>query len=297
MMKKQLSLFALVALVAASIPSVSVAQSNCRATASNPTYQEGASAPLSCELDGTLRTSAGGGGGGTVDQGTGNGGSSPWSITGTVAATQSGGWTVGITGTVAATQSGTWTVQPGNTANTTPWLMNIGQWGSNNVLAGNGATGTGSPRVTLSNDNTAVANWGLGTVGSAAPTGAQMAGVRSGANMVQATQANASAAISGNSAATAQLVALSASAVIHVTSFDFIAAGSANVTLVYGTGTNCGTGTTSLTGAYPLTAQAGIAKGNGQGPVLVVPAGNALCWTNSAAVQVSGSVSYTQFVP
>lgn len=30
-----------------------------------------------------------------------------------------------ITGTVAATQSGTWTVQPGNTANTTPWLAKI----------------------------------------------------------------------------------------------------------------------------------------------------------------------------
>ncbi len=29
-----------------------------------------------------------------------------------------------ITGTVAATESGTWTVQPGNTANTTPWLVN-----------------------------------------------------------------------------------------------------------------------------------------------------------------------------
>lgn len=29
-----------------------------------------------------------------------------------------------ITGTVAATQSGTWTVQPGNTANTTAWLTN-----------------------------------------------------------------------------------------------------------------------------------------------------------------------------
>lgn len=28
-----------------------------------------------------------------------------------------------ITGTVAATQSGTWTVQPGNTPNTTPWLL------------------------------------------------------------------------------------------------------------------------------------------------------------------------------
>jgi hypothetical protein len=28
-----------------------------------------------------------------------------------------------ITGTVAATESGTWTVQPGNTANSTPWLV------------------------------------------------------------------------------------------------------------------------------------------------------------------------------
>jgi hypothetical protein len=37
------------------------------------------------------------------------------------AVTQSGTWTV--SGTVGATQSGTWTVQPGNTANTTAWLV------------------------------------------------------------------------------------------------------------------------------------------------------------------------------
>lgn len=46
----------------------------------------------------------------------------------THAVTQSGAWTVTAnagTGTMAtsAAQSGTWTVQPGNTANTTPWLM------------------------------------------------------------------------------------------------------------------------------------------------------------------------------
>lgn len=169
--------------------------------------------------------------------------------------------------------------------------------GGNTVLTGNGSTGTGSQRVTIASDSSARAVAGEGATGSAAPSGAQQMGMRSGANMVAATQANASVAISGNSAATTQLVALSASAVIHVTSFDFMAAGTANVTLVYGTGTNCGTGTTALTGAYPLTAQAGIAKGSGQGPVLVVPAGNALCWTNSAGVQVSGSLSYTQFVP
>lgn len=41
--------------------------------------------------------------------------SGAFTITGTVAAT----------GTVGATQSGTWTMQPGNTANTTEWLVNI----------------------------------------------------------------------------------------------------------------------------------------------------------------------------
>lgn len=33
------------------------------------------------------------------------------------------GATFPVSGTVAATQSGTWTVQPGNTPNTTPWLV------------------------------------------------------------------------------------------------------------------------------------------------------------------------------
>ena len=53
-----------------------------------------------------------------------------------VNAVQSGTWNIGtltsitnavtVTGTVAATQSGTWTVQPGNTANTTAWLVTQG---------------------------------------------------------------------------------------------------------------------------------------------------------------------------
>lgn len=46
-------------------------------------------------------------------------------ITGTVAVTKSGTWDITNAGTFAvqAAQSGTWTVQPGNTANTTPWLV------------------------------------------------------------------------------------------------------------------------------------------------------------------------------
>lgn len=78
-------------------------------------------------------------------------------VTGTVAATQSGTWTVqpgntanttawlvtGTGGTFPATQSGTWTVQPGNTANTTPWLTSISQGGNTAIVkAGNTFAGT-----------------------------------------------------------------------------------------------------------------------------------------------------------
>lgn len=44
--------------------------------------------------------------------------------TGVVSVDDNGG-SLTVDGTVAATQSGTWTVQPGNTANTTPWLASI----------------------------------------------------------------------------------------------------------------------------------------------------------------------------
>jgi hypothetical protein len=114
-------------------------------------------------------------------------------------------------------------------------------------------------------------------------------------NTINSPLDNSSVAINVSTATTTQLVALSGSTVIYVTSYDVIAGGTGNITFVYGTGASCGTGTTSLTGAYPLTAQAGIAKGSGIGTILKVPAGNALCITTSAAVQMSGSVSYRQF--
>ena len=40
---------------------------------------------------------------------------------------------------VSATQSGTWTVQPGNTANTTPWLASLSQGGNTAQVSAGGA--------------------------------------------------------------------------------------------------------------------------------------------------------------
>jgi hypothetical protein len=120
-------------------------------------------------------------------------------------------------------------------------------------------------------------------------------GANTGGSLTSIVQAGASAPINISSATTTQLVAAVSGKTIYVTAWDVIAAGNGNITLEYGAGSNCGTGTTALTGNYSLAAQFGIAKGNGLGPVLVVPASNALCALTSAAVQMSGSVSYTQF--
>lgn len=100
--------------------------------------------------------------------------------------------------------------------------------------------------------------------------------------------------ISVSTATTTQLVALSGTTQIRVTSLSLIAGGTGNATFVYGTGSNCATGLTSLTGAYNLTAQSGLALGAGLGNVLIAPAGQALCITTSAAVQMSGHVTYAQ---
>lgn len=98
-----------------------------------------------------------------------------------------------------------------------------------------------------------------------------------------------------STATTTQLIAASGSTVIYVTSFDVIAGGTGNITFQSAdTGGACAN-PVPLTGAYPLTAQAGIAKGNGVGAVLKLPSGKALCALTSAAVQMSGSLSAMQF--
>lgn len=73
--------------------------------------------------------------------------------------------------TVAATESGTWTVQPGNTANTTPWLMSPSTGGNTAaVKAASTAAGATDPAlvVAISPNNTIAATqsgtWNVGSV-------------------------------------------------------------------------------------------------------------------------------------
>lgn len=173
--------------------------------------------------------------------------------------------------------------------------VNVAQINGVTPLMGAGNTGTGSPRVTLATDQAAIATHGHGATGAAVPSGAQQMGVRTGANMEAATQGSTSAAINVSTATTTQLVALSGSTQIRVTGLTVVAGGTGNITFVYGTGSNCGTGTTPISGAIPLVANVGFTMGAGLGPVLIIPASQALCITTSAAVQMSGWITYAQY--
>lgn len=114
-------------------------------------------------------------------------------------------------------------------------------------------------------------------------------------NCVPAVAASNAAIIAISSNTTSELVALSTGKRIYVTSWDLVSSVAGTFKLVYGTGTNCGTGTADLTGTYTFGTSTVFTKGNGLGMLLVVPASNALCYTSAASIAAQGTLSYVQF--
>lgn len=174
---------------------------------------------------------------------------------------------------------------------TSPWVTTATLAAETTKVIGTVNQGT-SPWVT---SVAADAAKGQSATGSAAPSGATLAGARSGANMVGIIQANAHAIIAMSTATTTEIIAASGATVIYVTGYDFLADGTGTFKFVRGTGTNCGTGTTDVSGTYRLKDGYGISRGGGLGPILVGAASGALCVTSSAAININGTVSYTQF--
>lgn len=162
------------------------------------------------------------------------------------------------------------------------------------LAAGTNIAGKFGIDQTLPGSTNGTQDAATGSVGTTAPTKVIGVGVKSNGNIVPSIMADKSVPVNVTTATDTQLVALSAGKAIYVTAYDFIVGGADNVTLEYGTGTNCATGQTALTGPYPFAANGGEARGDGNGPLLFVPAGNALCVKTSAAQQLSGSLAYTQ---
>lgn len=187
---------------------------------------------------------------------------------------------------------------------------NISQINGIAPLMGNGVTGTGSLRVTVASDNSAVAGMGVGATAAAPPANANyIAGITSGATGGLLSGGipvcDSTGWLDMSSATTTEIAPLVASRTIHVCSIVAMAGGTTTVTLKRGTGTNCGTGTTAVSPGFELTAQTGWVEGTGFGEIYgaagagtvggAMTSGNALCVTSSAGVNLHVKVRYAVY--
>lgn len=106
---------------------------------------------------------------------------------------------------------------------------------------------------------------------------------------------NQTADINISSAVTQQIIPATSSKVNYITHIHIIVGGASNVSIVYGTGSNCASSQQTIDGPLPLTASTGYSAGSGVGAVLVIPSGQAVCITSSSAVQLGGAVSWTTY--
>lgn len=111
-----------------------------------------------------------------------------------------------------------------------------------------------------------------------------------------------STAVTISTATTTQIVALTAGQTIFVCGFNFSMTGTTAPTFQfeYGTGTNCGTGTTVLTGVYAADITATIGQyiyGGGEMTIFATASANALCIvTGGTGPSLQGVVTFVQRV-
>lgn len=99
------------------------------------------------------------------------------------------------------------------------------------------------------------------------------------------------ATVSVTAAATTQIVSAANQPTIHVCGFSVSMSAAGTAQWVYGTGTNCGTGTTSLTPAVTLATGTPWTVWPSDGYVFVLPAGTSLCLA-AVTGNVAGFVSW-----
>lgn len=140
--------------------------------------------------------------------------------------------TVTVTGTVAATQSGTWTVQPGNTANTTAWKVD-GSAVTQPVSAA--ALPLPSGAATSANQATEIASLATIATNSALPLPAQSThtvniGAVDAINPYPATAVPYTATATGTTGATTATLAGASSVTTYICGFSIRANATAAVT-------------------------------------------------------------------
>lgn len=193
-------------------------------------------------------------------------------------------------GTVHAIQSGAWTLQPGNTPNSTPWLVKA------QGMAADGATASGGPVIIGGID----VNDGI-TARALRPDSFGNLYVHTITDNCQAIPTRTYTPISLASGATTVVVAGTSSKKTYICGMFILAGAAINVGIVEGSGTTCGTstkgvigGTTAATGVNLVANQGFVLPNTGYAHTATSVNANDLCFINSAGSQVSGFITTVQ---
>jgi hypothetical protein len=117
-------------------------------------------------------------------------------------------------------------------------------------------------------------------------------GARITVNGIQADNGNP---ISISSATTTVVVTGIAGLRTFITHDTWASNGAGTVKWVYGHGTNCGTGTTAITGAIDVVAQFAVSEGIGLGPVhKPTPVGEDTCIVTTGSATAKGDLAFSQ---
>lgn len=195
---------------------------------------------------------------------------------------------------------------------------NLAQAAGTTLLVNTGATGAGSPRMTVAVDSATVAGSatlpaGTNTIGAtvaesatgaAPPAKASYIGtLQSGATggfLAGVTACDLSKAINIATGTTTLMVTGVSGRQVRICAFHMVTLAANSVAWLEGTGATCGTGTAGMAGGttaasgYNFAANGGLATGSGLGEVLTtVTTGDSVCLITSATTQLSGFLKYT----
>jgi hypothetical protein len=183
--------------------------------------------------------------------------------------------------------------------------VNLADVNGNAALAGNGATGTGSPRVTVASDNSAIGNWGQGATGAAVPANAVQVGYTDGTNLkapyLDPCEGTALTTVAISQTASTKVISAAASKKNYICSLVIVAGAAEIVSVVEGTGSTCATGTAALAGStttangMSFAANGGLSAIGGNHTAIAGSGSNVdTCLFQNGSNRVSGWLTYVQ---
>lgn len=199
----------------------------------------------------------------------------------------------------AVTQSGTWNITniSGTVSLPTGAATSALQTTINTTLGtpfqAGGSIGNTSFGITQTSP---VSGLGIGATGSAVPANAIYNGAQGSSGLAGLISCDNFIVYDASTSGSTQLVALSSGKTIYVCGYSIgVGATATNVKLIYGTGSACASGTTSLTPAYQLAANGGVTDRAPFYNGMKTAASNELCINASAGNAVQAVVYYAQF--